>query len=69
MYWEALTFELPVLPDGMHWHVFMNTSVLAPLDVWEPGQEPVLANQSQFLAGGRSVFILISYPDSSGEVV
>jgi glycogen operon protein len=69
MYWEALNFALPVLPDGLNWHVFVNTSIPAPLDVWEPGQEPVLANQSQFLAGGRSVFIIISYPDASGEDV
>ena len=64
MYWEDLSFELPILSDGMKWRIFVNTSVPAPQDVYEPGQEPILANQRQFLAGGRSVFILISCPDS-----
>jgi isoamylase len=59
MYWETLAFELPGLPEGMQWHVFANTSAPPPKDSWEPGTEPVLENQHQFLAGGRSVVILI----------
>ncbi|MDQ4100430.1 MAG: glycogen debranching protein GlgX, partial [Chloroflexota bacterium] len=40
MHWEDHVFELPALPDGMRWHVFANTSVDPPEDVWEPGGEP-----------------------------
>jgi glycogen operon protein len=58
MYWEALSFELPRLPEGVHWYVFANTSVAPPEDIYEPGQEPLLGGQS-FLAGGRSVAILV----------
>jgi glycogen operon protein len=59
MHWETLPFELPGLPEGMTWHVFANTSAAPPEDSWEPGTEPVLEDQHQFLVGGRSVVILV----------
>jgi glycogen operon protein len=59
MHWEALPFELPALPAGVHWHVFANTSVPSPQDINEPGQEPLLAEQRSFLLGSRSVAILV----------
>ena len=59
MYWEALPFELPRLPDGFRWRVFANTSMPSPEDVFEPGSEPELADQTGCLAGGRSVVILV----------
>jgi isoamylase len=59
MHWGALPFELPRLPKGMQWHVFVNTSVPQPEDVYDPGQEPCLANQESFLVGARSVVILV----------
>jgi glycogen operon protein len=43
----------------MYWHVFANTTMAAPEDIWEPGQEPLLADQQHFLAGPRSVVILV----------
>ncbi|MDF5720154.1 MAG: glycogen debranching protein GlgX [Rhizonema sp. PD37] len=52
-------FEIPGLPEGMQWHVFANTSMTPPEDVWEPGTEPVLVEQRQFLLGSRSVTILV----------
>jgi glycogen operon protein len=58
MYWDALPFELPGLPDGARWRVFANTSAASPEDAYEPGQEPILGDQRTFLAGGRSVVIL-----------
>jgi glycogen operon protein len=59
MYWEPLPFELPSLPEAMSWHLFANTSAPSPGDNWEPGTEPVLENQHNFLVGDRSVLILV----------
>jgi glycogen operon protein len=50
---------LPQLSDGRIWHVFANTSAPEPEDVWEPGSEPALDNQSTFIMGPRSVAILV----------
>jgi glycogen operon protein len=59
MYWEALTFELPRLSEGVRWHVFANTGSTPPDDCYEPGAEPELNDQGHILVGGRSVLILI----------
>jgi glycogen operon protein len=59
MHWETHVFQLPELPQGMEWHVFANTSVSPPEDIWEPGREPVLSDQRQFLMGAHSVAILV----------
>ena len=59
MHWDAHHFELPRLPDGMHWHVFANTGVESPADVWEPGHEPRLDDQTGILVGARSVVIIV----------
>ena len=59
MHWESHWFELPRLPAGRQWHVFANTAVASPEDVWEPGQEPVLGDQGGFIVGDRSVVILV----------
>jgi isoamylase len=60
MHWENLDLELPSPPPGLRWHVFANTSMAAPEDVWEPGQEPPLADQGKFLVGGRAVIVLVA---------
>ena len=59
MHWETQLFELPELPQGMQWHVFANTIATPPEDIWEPGSEPLLKDQQQFLVGPRSVVILV----------
>jgi isoamylase len=59
MYWDALPFELPDLPDEMKWHIFADTSAAPPEDSWTLGTEPLLEDQHQFLVGGRSVVILV----------
>jgi len=58
-HWEAHTFELPLPPAGMQWHVFANTSVQAPEDIWDSGIGPILEDQSSFLMGPRSVAVLV----------
>jgi glycogen operon protein len=59
-YWEALPFGLPAPGDGRGWHLFANTSMSAPEDAWEPGKEPRLPEQEQFLVGGRAVVVLVA---------
>jgi glycogen operon protein len=59
MHWDALPFELPQLSEGKRWHVFANTSAPTPEDIREPGDEPPIEDQGQFLVGGRSVVILV----------
>jgi isoamylase len=66
MHWEALGFELPSHPQGRRWHVFMNTAMPTPEDVWEPGQEPPLQGQDTILVGGRSVVVLVAKPAGQG---
>jgi glycogen operon protein len=59
MCWETLPFEMPQLPAGWGWHVFANTSMPPDGDIAEIGKEPLVADQRQVLAGGRSVIILV----------
>lgn len=58
MHWEAHTFELPRLPARRRWHSFVNTSLPAPQDICQPGQEAPLREQQQIQVGPRSVVIL-----------
>ncbi|MBD2772700.1 glycogen debranching protein GlgX [Iningainema tapete] len=52
-------FEIPGLRDDMKWYVFVNTGATPPEDIWEPGTEPLLENQSGLLLGSCSVVILV----------
>jgi len=62
-YWDALPFELPELPVNYRWHLFANTALPAPHDIYEPGHEtPLEPYQHSFLVGGRAVVILIGRP-------
>ncbi len=59
MFWDSVWFSLPRLPQGMQWHVAANTGMPSPQDSWEPGSEPLLSDQENFLLGSRSVIILV----------
>ncbi len=59
MHWESQWFEIPGLPQGMQWHIFVNTGAIPPEESWHPGTEPVLDNQLGLFIGGRSVIILV----------
>ncbi|MCX7920422.1 MAG: glycogen debranching protein GlgX [Clostridia bacterium] len=59
MHWEMHGFELPKLPPGTAWHVFANTDMPAPHDIWGVDNEQLLSNQSEVLVGPRSVVILV----------
>jgi glycogen operon protein len=57
--WHAHGFELPQLPDGKQWHVFVNTALDFPDDITEVGSETRLEEQSYILIGERSSVILV----------
>ncbi len=59
MHWESNWFHLPELPDGRQWHIFANTGMSSPDDIWEPGQEPLLDEQGGLFVGSRAVAILV----------
>ncbi|MCS7008951.1 MAG: glycogen debranching enzyme GlgX, partial [Chthoniobacterales bacterium] len=56
---EDLDFYLPVLPRGMKWHLFVDTSKEYPDDIIEPGQEVPLSNQKKRRVRARSCIILV----------
>jgi len=59
MYWDALPFELPRLPEDKKWHVAVNTDMPSPLDFHPLSKEAEVADQSAFTVGPRSVIILV----------
>lgn len=59
MYWQSCWFELPQLPNKLHWHIFANTGMSSPEDIYKPGTEPVLEEQHGLLVGDHSVIILV----------
>ena len=59
MHWEMHGFELPHLPEGMAWHVFANTGMPSPDDIYTPGEEPLTDNQREILVGPRSIIVLV----------
>jgi glycogen operon protein len=58
MHWEMHGFELPQLPYGQAWHIFVNTDMVPPFDIAEPGEEILLDNQDEILVGPRGMVIL-----------
>jgi glycogen operon protein len=60
MHWEPLAFELPPPPPGQHWHVFANTAVPPPADIWEPGQEAPVPESREALLEGRAMLVLVA---------
>lgn len=60
MHWETHAFELPGLGEGEAWHVFANTDLAPPFDIWSPGEEVKLDNQGEVLVGARAIIILVA---------
>ena len=65
MYWEPLLFHLPQPDDSFPWRVAVNTAMPSPEDIWEPGQEPLLADSTKIMVAPRSVVILLNRPEST----
>jgi len=59
-YWEELDVELPRLPADAAWRQFADTSAMPPLDVHEPGREPMLTGQSHASVAPRSALALVA---------
>jgi len=58
-HWEPLEFELPDPPVETVWRVGVNTGMPPPDDIFEAGAELVLEEQKRFMAGPRSIVVLI----------
>lgn len=56
-YWEPLTFELP--NTGLKWLRFVDTTLASPDDILEPGEEIPVGLDGKYLAGPRSVAVLV----------
>ena len=59
MHWEDQVFELPVLQDGRHWHLFTDTYYEPALGTCRPGEERPLSSQRSVAVRSRSVVILV----------
>ncbi|MBN2381562.1 glycogen debranching protein GlgX [bacterium] len=59
MHWESCSFELPTPTQGKAWHVFANTGMMPPDDIWGVDNEKPLDNQNEIIVGPRSIIILI----------
>ena len=59
MFFEPLDFTLPVMPKGMAWHRFADTSLDAPNDIREPGEEVPLEGRKVLTVGDRAMVILV----------
>jgi glycogen operon protein len=59
MYWESIFIEIPRLPEGKYWHVSVNTDMPSPFDFHSLSDESRIEDQLHFIAGPRSVIILI----------
>jgi isoamylase len=58
MCWEALDFEIPVVP-GRKWHLVINTSAPSPADIATPGNERPVSDIT-FNVGARSIAAFLS---------
>jgi glycogen operon protein len=58
-HWEQTPFQLPRATEPKRWHRFVDTSLEAPEEIREVGQEVALRDQHFYAVGSRSVVILI----------
>jgi len=59
-HWESQVFEIPSAGEEKRWRRFLDTSLVPPFDISEPGQEPGLENQITYPVGPRSVVVLVA---------
>ncbi len=57
---DAMDFALPAASPGMHWHVAVDTSRIAPDDLFAAGEEPRLEPSGNYHLGSRSSVILLA---------
>ena len=56
-HWEEHTFELPIVPEGMKWHLVAEAYGKA----YTAGREPVAKDQHRITLGPRTTAILVAY--------
>jgi glycogen operon protein len=59
-HWEPHRFELPTLRSSRRWRRFVDTSREPGLDSVEPGREAPLPSERAYVAGARSVVVLVA---------
>jgi glycogen operon protein len=59
MHWESHAFQLPQLPAGKNWHVFINTSPNIKDGICKPGEEILISPQDHIWVGERSIVVLV----------
>lgn len=59
MYYQPITFGLPVLPKTLQWHRFADTGLPAPTDICDLGGEVLLPSQKSYEAKEWSISILL----------
>jgi glycogen operon protein len=59
MYYQPITFGLPVLPKALQWHRFADTSLPSPDDICEPGDGILLSSQKSYEVKEWSIAILL----------
>jgi glycogen operon protein len=57
---ETLLQQLPHLTKPNHWHLFANTGMPSPEDIWPNGSEILIKDPSAFIVGPHSSCVLIS---------
>jgi isoamylase len=62
MYWESAYLELPKLPEGLFWHISVNTDMPAGTDFFPLNSEVLLGDQYHFILGPRATIILTGRP-------
>jgi isoamylase len=61
-HWEASQFELPQV-SGQRWARFLDTSLTAPNDITELGEELGLIDQRFYATAPRSTVVLVGKPE------
>jgi glycogen operon protein len=64
MHWEPLAFDIQEVP-GRGWHRAIDTSLVSPADISEPGNETPISG-TNYIVTSRSVVVLISKDKQSG---
>jgi glycogen operon protein len=63
MYWEALDMEVPAIA-GRQWAKAIDTSMLSPSDITDPGMEVTCLGRS-YRVNARSIVVLVNRPGSA----
>jgi hypothetical protein len=60
MYWESLSFELPLTVDERQWWLAIDTAAEDHEDFYVPGSEKLLKDQRFVQVAGRSIAVLVA---------